>query len=375
VRNFFESIAYSCWTLCWYHYIRLLSRMPHHLSTLGGLDPALVRKFESRSIWTVESLFEKTDQELVEMLDLPREELLALRMAVAQVVAPVPTTASVLHGERSAPWVYTALPLDLPALDAVLRGGLPCGSITELVGPAGLGKTQLCLQAAMLAAGNGLVIYLDTENKFSPARLKQMVDERGKEEEVSSRILVQKPASLAEILTAIETIKTTFTNRETTTTTTTTTVRLIILDSVAALARVEHGYASLPERQRLLGIQAAELKALAESLNIPVLVTNQVTTTMNQNKAELAAALGTQWAHAVNTRIILEHTVGHRWLRVAKSPMVPSVAVAYRITTRGVEELPGAKVVRVEEGDITQMAIEYEITHTLQSGALEMMEQ
>jgi Rad51 len=38
------------------------------------------------------------------------------------------------------------------ALDRVLRGGCPCGSITELVGPAGIGKTQLCLQLAAIAA-------------------------------------------------------------------------------------------------------------------------------------------------------------------------------------------------------------------------------
>ena len=31
------------------------------------------------------------------------------------------------------------------ALDAALRGGVPCGGVTELVGPAGVGKSQLCL--------------------------------------------------------------------------------------------------------------------------------------------------------------------------------------------------------------------------------------
>lgn len=40
----------------------------------------------------------------------------------------------------------------MQALDRVLRGGCACGSITELVGPAGIGKTQLCLQLAAIAA-------------------------------------------------------------------------------------------------------------------------------------------------------------------------------------------------------------------------------
>ena len=40
---------------------------------------------------------------------------------------------------------------DAQALDAVLRGGVPCGSVTELVGPAGIGKSQLCLMLAASA--------------------------------------------------------------------------------------------------------------------------------------------------------------------------------------------------------------------------------
>jgi RAD51-like protein 1 len=44
-----------------------------------------------------------------------------------------------------------------------------------VVGPAGLGKTQLCLQLAVLGclereAEGGAVAYLDTERKFSARR-------------------------------------------------------------------------------------------------------------------------------------------------------------------------------------------------------------
>lgn len=38
------------------------------------------------------------------------------------------------------------LPTGLPALDASLWGGIPFGVITEVVGPAGIGKTQVQLQ-------------------------------------------------------------------------------------------------------------------------------------------------------------------------------------------------------------------------------------
>lgn len=36
------------------------------------------------------------------------------------------------------------LPTHLKGLDAALCGGLPFGALTELVGPSGIGKTQVC---------------------------------------------------------------------------------------------------------------------------------------------------------------------------------------------------------------------------------------
>ena len=64
---------------------------------------------------------------------------------------------------------------------AVARAGVPTGSITELVGPAGAGKTQFCLTLAVAAAAprrlGGLdagVVFVDTEQKFSGARVAQI---------------------------------------------------------------------------------------------------------------------------------------------------------------------------------------------------------
>ena len=59
-----------------------------------------------------------------------------------------------------------------------MGGGVPTGSITELVGGAGAGKTQFCLTLAVATAAplevgglNAGVVYIDTEQKFSGVRL------------------------------------------------------------------------------------------------------------------------------------------------------------------------------------------------------------
>lgn len=92
-------------------------------------------------------------------------------------------------------------------------------------------------------------------------------------------------------------------------------INLIIIDSIAALVRADFGPQDIPQRQKLLGQQASALKLLAESFQIPVLVTNQITTKFNNSSGgydtgSLVPALGPMWAHAVNTRLTLTREEG-----------------------------------------------------------------
>ena len=86
----------------------------------------------------------------------------------------------------------------LPALDAALRGGLLAGTLTELTGASGAGKTQVGVRATRsLAVGadglaqfctamavevalgggeaGGSVLYVDSEGAFTAERLLQMM--------------------------------------------------------------------------------------------------------------------------------------------------------------------------------------------------------
>jgi RecA/RadA recombinase len=75
--------------------------------------------------------------------------------------------------------VMRHLPTGLHTLDDCLRGGLRVGTITEVVGRAGTGKTQLAMQLCVIAAryrqGS---IYIDTEKKLSLHRLREIAERR-----------------------------------------------------------------------------------------------------------------------------------------------------------------------------------------------------
>jgi DNA repair protein RadA len=73
-----------------------------------------------------------------------------------------------------------------PAMDGLLGGGYGEGRITEVFGPSNSGKTQLAIQATVMAASLGWKsVYVDTESTFRPERVVQMAESRGLDAEAT----------------------------------------------------------------------------------------------------------------------------------------------------------------------------------------------
>ena len=67
-------------------------------------------------------------------------------------------------------------------MDALLAGGYEEGKITEVFGASNSGKTQLAVQATVMASARGWKsVYVDTESTFRPERVVQMAEPRGME--------------------------------------------------------------------------------------------------------------------------------------------------------------------------------------------------
>lgn len=256
----------------------------------------------------------------------------------------------------------------LPPLDSALGGGLPNGAITELVGPAGVGKTQFCLGVSVMACMEylsdvGRVLYIDTERKFSAERLVEIARSRfpmalEKQAAVAhmlEQVLVKSPKNSAELLFILENLQSSVIDYN---------IKIIIIDSIAALVRSEFGTQDIADRQKLLGKQASCLKFLAESFRISILVTNQVMSQFDGSRTEsLKAALGPLWAHAVNTRLVMSIRRSEsnndevRTVIIAKSPTSPNICMAYRISEKGLEWLDSLDVFEIEPGSVLDMNI------------------
>jgi RAD51-like protein 1 len=156
---------------------------------------------------------------------------------VAQACCPEAQTVEQLLARRAGEAHHLAF--GLRPLDDALRGGAPAGCITELVGQAGAGKTQLCKQLTVSAqlpvlhgGMGGSVVYIDTEKKFSASRLVEIATARWPErfatpeavEALTRGVVLYTPSSGAELLARLDGLEAVIIERG---------AKLVVIDSIA----------------------------------------------------------------------------------------------------------------------------------------------
>ncbi|HIG96277.1 TPA: DNA repair and recombination protein RadB [Candidatus Woesearchaeota archaeon] len=149
--------------------------------------------------------------------------------------------------------------------DEFLQGGYEIDVISTIFGPSGSGKTNLCLISlvATIKAGKK-VIFIDTEGGFSLSRLEQIAPDF---RTFLDNILILKPTNFQEQKRAFEKLQQVVDDR----------VGLIIVDGVSMLYRLELGKTDdVYHVNRELGQQIGMLTEIARKKDIPILLTNQV---------------------------------------------------------------------------------------------------
>jgi DNA repair protein RadB len=158
-------------------------------------------------------------------------------------------------------------------LNKWLYGGYEKGIITMVAGPPGSGKTNFAILAACsLAKKNGKIIFIDTEGGFSPERVKQIVGENY--EEILKNFFLLEPKSFEEQKKIFQKLLERVKKDQ---------IGMIVIDSMAMLYRLELGDAIKSHEavlvksvNREVAKQMRTLAEIARTLNIPIIITNQV---------------------------------------------------------------------------------------------------
>lgn len=132
-------------------------------------------------------------------------------------------------------------------------------------------------------------------------------------------------------------------------------IKLIVVDSIAALFRAEYVPSQHSARAKLLKNIGSRLNYLSCKHSAAVVCVNQVTAAINHGsndppfQSEVLPALGLAWADIPNMRIMLhrdesvtecdlqkEVQSSPRCLRVLSAPHLPNITLSYTIDSSGV---------------------------------------
>uniref|UniRef100_A0A2K6LLE9 RAD51 paralog B n=1 Tax=Rhinopithecus bieti TaxID=61621 RepID=A0A2K6LLE9_RHIBE len=244
-----------------------------------GLSQELCDRLSRHQILTCQDFLCLSPLELMKMTGLSYQGVHELLCMVSRACAPKMQTAYGIKAQRSADFSPAFLSTTLSALDEALHGGVACGSLTEVTGPPGCGKTQFCIMMSILATLptnmgglEGAVVYIDTESAFSAERLVEIAGSRfpryfNTEEKLlltSSKVHLYRELTCDEVLQRIESLEEEIISKG---------IKLVIIDSVASVVRKEFDtqlQGNLKERNKFLAREASSLKYLAEEFSIPV---------------------------------------------------------------------------------------------------------
>ncbi len=239
-------------------------------------------------------------------------------------------------------------------LNRILGGGFQTGKLTEVYGPFKSGKTNLAhtiavtIQLPKKQGGLGsAVAYIDTENTFAKEKIKRIAKRFGLDpKKVLSQIFHARIYSSDHQMQMIQKAETLCKTRN---------VRLIVVDSLMALMRVEYvGIGMLARRQGVLNNMIHGLSRIAETYNCAILLTNQVSVSMKGMFSANDAIGGNIVAHGCHFRVMFK-TKGFssnnslkRRAIIVDAPDLPPEEAEFYITSVGIAdtekgEVPEAK--------------------------------
>ncbi len=203
------------------------------------------------------------------------------------------------------------------SIDELLGGGFESGTVTQLYGEAGSGKTNICLQVAVECARKGKkVIFIDSEG-FSPERFLQIAsaeasgDKNPEDvESIARRIIIYEPHSFEQQTSCINEIEEVIREKEGENG-----VALVILDSATLFYRLELDDERNIYLRRVLANQIMLLLENARKYDLAVIITNQVY--MDIDKGNLRPSGGYALEHLSKVIVQFEKTAEGRGKRRA----------------------------------------------------------
>ncbi len=210
----------------------------------------------------------------------------------------------------------------LLGLDKLLGGGIVAGTITDIFGPAGSGKTQLVLQICVNLLDRGNVIFQDTSGGFRPERLLGLIQSRDKNEKLLDKVIVARITNVAEQVdhvNKIDEIK----------------PSLVVIDDVTSLFSFEYSKESNTLEKHVRFMEYMHMLSLiAIQKKIPIVLTNSVRGSGHEETENLDKSIS-MFTH----RKVRLSKIGQKFTAEVFPSFGLGKQISYEITKNGVVEL------------------------------------
>lgn len=227
--------------------------------------------------------------------------------------------------------------------DDLLKGGIESGSVTEIYGPFGAGKTQICHTLAVNAqlplekkGLNGSVCWIDSELTFRPERIRDIaLGNELDDNQILHGIWLERVRNAAHLeLFVREELSKTIKEKN---------IKLIVVDSIINLHRHDFsGRGTLADRQNRLGSVIFKLIKIAELYQVAVVFTNQI---MSNPDGQMFGnpdkpTGGNVLAHLSTYRLAIYKSSGiERVIKIIDSPHHPFSDTRFAITKAGIKDV------------------------------------
>lgn len=207
-------------------------------------------------------------------------------------------------------------------LDDLLGGGIAPGTIIDIFGPGGSGKTQLAMQISLNSLQDGIVLYQDT-TRFQSERMLQLIKQHGLQQSLLDNMIIARMTNTAEQLEYVNKISELK-------------PKLVVIENITDLFSFEYSReTSLLEKHVRFMEYMHTLSMASINAQIPVVVTNIIRNSDGQEVENLSKSIS-MFTHK---KIKLEKDG-----KMYKAQVLPSFGkrkeVQYTITEAGLVEIP-----------------------------------
>ncbi|CAH0728492.1 unnamed protein product, partial [Brenthis ino] len=292
---------------------------------------------EKAGICTPKQIIVLSHWDIKKATNLLYDDILLLKSIVSNYYSPICVTCDKFQKKTC------RIKTGCSAIDNLLRGGFRKGTITEIYGESGTGKTQIALQVAAYCGDKGSVI-ISTEDIFPVKRFNQInkaIINRSENADSGKSTFIEHLTDSHELLSCVRVRLPILLSKNR--------ISSVIIDSVAAPFRSEH--TNYVQRAEELREFAVTLLNLAQEYNMAVICINQVTASFDGSD-DVLPTLGLVWSNMMSYRFKLRkisetiqnkdssHHINLRELTVIHAPDLPSgISAKLLITASGVENV------------------------------------